>query len=222
LLNIVVVSEETEQINGLIAGLATKGLNCSVVHDIDSTIVNERKLDLVLVIIDDLSINSAVWRPPQRTNEKKHLPVIALLSNGALDNLESITGIDDFVVEPWDAAEVAARAKRILQLSNNKNGIDIIKCSDLKIDTAKCEVSVGNRPLMLTFKEYELLKFLASNQGKVFTRDALLNKVWGYDFFGGDRTVDVHIRRLRSKIEDANHTFIETVRNIGYRFREEY
>ena len=89
------------------------------------------------------------------------------------------------------------------------------------IDIARCEVSVGGRLVMLTFKEYQLLKFLASNRGTVFTRDALLNKVWGYDFFGGDRTVDVHIRRLRSKIEDANHAFIETVRNIGYRFREE-
>ena len=71
----------------------------------------------------------------------------------------------------------------------------------------------------LTFKEYELLKFLASHQGRVYTREALLNKVWGYDYYGGDRTVDVHIRRLRSKIEDAKHTFIETVRNIGYRFK---
>jgi DNA-binding response OmpR family regulator len=70
----------------------------------------------------------------------------------------------------------------------------------------------------LTFREYELLKFLATNPGRVFTRDALLNGVWGEDFFGGDRTVDVHIRRLRSKIEDEANNFIETVRNIGYRF----
>ena len=72
---------------------------------------------------------------------------------------------------------------------------------------------------MLTFREYELLKFLAGNRGRVFTREALLNKVWGYDYYGGDRTVDVHIRRLRSKTEDSNHAFIETVRNIGYRFK---
>ncbi|MDY7018615.1 MAG: winged helix-turn-helix domain-containing protein [Chloroflexota bacterium] len=74
------------------------------------------------------------------------------------------------------------------------------------------------RPITLTFKEYQSLKFLAGNQEKVFTRDALLNKVWGYDYYGGDRTVDVHIRRLIGKIEDANHTFIDTVRNIGYKF----
>ncbi len=72
----------------------------------------------------------------------------------------------------------------------------------------------------MTFKEYELLKFLAKDQGRVFTRETLLNKVWGYDYFGGDRTVDVHVRRLRSKIELSGQTFIETVRNIGYRFKK--
>jgi len=88
------------------------------------------------------------------------------------------------------------------------------------LNLTKCEVSLANNVIPLTFKEYELLKLLATNPGKVFNREALLNRVWGYDYYGGDRTVDVHIRRLRSKIEDATHNFIETVRNIGYRFRE--
>jgi two-component system alkaline phosphatase synthesis response regulator PhoP len=97
----------------------------------------------------------------------------------------------------------------------------LIKCGDLVIDIAKYEVSIGGKLLALTFKEYELLKFLAKNRGRVFTRETLLNEVWGYDYYGGDRTVDVHIRRLRSKIEDSTHTFIETVRNIGYKFSTE-
>jgi len=74
--------------------------------------------------------------------------------------------------------------------------------------------------LEITFKEYELLKFLVTHAGRVFTRDALLNQVWGEDYFGGDRTVDVHIRRLRGKIEDDRQTYIDTVRNIGYRFKK--
>jgi two-component system, OmpR family, alkaline phosphatase synthesis response regulator PhoP len=78
---------------------------------------------------------------------------------------------------------------------------------------------VAGRVIDLTFTEYELLKLLMSQKGSVFSREILLNKIWGYDYFGGDRTVDVHITRLRSKIEDANHTYIETVRNIGYRFK---
>jgi two-component system alkaline phosphatase synthesis response regulator PhoP len=81
-------------------------------------------------------------------------------------------------------------------------------------------VTVEWRIVELTFKEYELLKLLASNKGRVYTREILLDKIWGYDYYGGDRTVDVHIRRLRSKIEDSNHNFIETVRNIGYRFKK--
>jgi len=91
----------------------------------------------------------------------------------------------------------------------------------LVIDIARCEVSIGNRLLALTFKEYELLKFLAKNKGKVFTREVLLNEVWGYEYYGGDRTVDVHIRRLRSKLNDPGNNYIQTVRNIGYRLKGE-
>jgi len=221
LLSIAVVSEETEQINRLSAGLTAKGLYCSVVHERESGKITERAPDLVLVVIDDLPTDSAVWRLLQEIKQEWHLPVIALLSNKALHNLDPSISIDDFVVEPWDADEVAVRTKRILQITKNGDDTELIKCDDLTIDIARCQVCVGGRPVILTFKEYQLLRFLASNRGKVFNRDALLNKVWGYDYFGGDRTVDVHIRRLRSKLDDAPHTFIETVRNIGYRFREE-
>ncbi|MFA5148449.1 MAG: winged helix-turn-helix domain-containing protein, partial [Candidatus Omnitrophota bacterium] len=95
---------------------------------------------------------------------------------------------------------------------------DTIKAGDLLIDVSRYEVTVNGGKIELTFKEYELLKFLASNKGRVYSRDQLLDKIWGYDYYGGTRTVDVHIRRLRSKIEDRRHTFIETIRNIGYKF----
>ena len=100
------------------------------------------------------------------------------------------------------------------------SGKDLIECGDLIIDLGKCEVSLSGRSVALTFREYELLRFLASNKRKVFTRETLLNKVWGYDYYGGDRTVDVHVRRLRGKIEGRGHSFIDTVRNIGYRFKD--
>ncbi len=129
--------------------------------------------------------------------------------------------IDDFVTKPYDLGEVKARVKRLLNKASTTDNNNIIRCGDLVIDVDRYNVFVGDRRIVLTFREYELLKFLASNRDRVFTREALLNKVWGYDYYGGDRTVDVHIRRLRSKIEGANHTFIETVRNIGYRLRVE-
>ncbi len=81
-------------------------------------------------------------------------------------------------------------------------------------------MSLGERRIDLTFKEYELLRLMASHPGRVFTREALLNEVWGYHYFGGTRTVDVHIRRLRSKIEDSDHAFIETVWQVGYRLKD--
>ena len=170
--------------------------------------------------VSSLSIDSDIWDLPQSIKQKKKLSVIALVSPQALDGLDSDLAIDDFVVQPWNLDEVIARVKRALKQTNDPNRGEIIKCGDLQIDPAKCEVSLEGKLVELTFREYELLKFLASNRGRVFTRDILLDKVWGYDYYGGDRAVDVYVRRVRSKVEDANHSFIETVRGVGYRFKE--
>jgi DNA-binding response OmpR family regulator len=123
--------------------------------------------------------------------------------------------------KPYKIAEVIVRVKRILWRSHNTDSKQMIKCGDLVIDLDRYEVSLSGKLIPLTFKEYELLRFLATNKGKVLTREILLDKLWGYDYYGGDRTVDVHVRRLRAKIEDENHCFIETVRSAGYRFIEE-
>jgi DNA-binding response OmpR family regulator len=135
-----------------------------------------------------------------------------------LEKLESLDGnIDDFVVKPCNIRELATRAKRLIKKESDIS-TEQIRTAGIIIDTEKYEVYVDGKQVSLTFKEYELLKFLTSHPGRVFTRDTLLNQVWSEDYFGGDRTVDVHIRRLRSKIEDPDHVYIETVRNIGYRF----
>jgi DNA-binding response OmpR family regulator len=147
------------------------------------------------------------------------MPTIALLSEEMLDSIDGQLNADDFITSPYDARELTLRIKRLLNHKpESKDSSELIKCDGLVIDTAKCEVAMQGKLIELTFREYELLKFLASYMGRVYTREALLDKVWGYDYYGGDRTVDVHIRRLRSKIEDSKHTFIETVRNIGYKF----
>ena len=148
-------------------------------------------------------------------------PCSRLLSRQALNSLDADLPCEDFVIEPWEPAEVALRVRRTLARSRGVERGALIECGDLVIHTENCEVTVAGRLVTLTFKEYELLKFLASNRGRVYSREALLNEVWGYDYFGGDRTVDVHVRRLRSKIEDPAHTFVETVRNVGYRFKRE-
>jgi len=154
----------------------------------------------------------------RKLKESQNLPVIALVPEALLEKTDPLPDVDDFVTGPYDARELAIRINRVMRNTTGKESSEQIKCNGLTIDLATCEVTVNGGLVELTFKEYELLKLLAGNKGRVYTREALLDKIWGYDYFGGDRTVDVHIRRLRSKIEDASHTYIETVRNIGYRF----
>ncbi|NQT47701.1 MAG: response regulator transcription factor [Chloroflexi bacterium] len=217
-----IVSENGDQIRDLVWGLVQSGFACSAVlsplEAVDQLPL--QSADVVLIHMDEAAEGSTLYELPQRIKEERQLPIITLVSRDALGTVEYLDGIDDFVVEPWNAAEVVSRIKRVLSRRNDVSDEGVIRCGDLVIDQAKCEVTLSGKLVELTFREYELLRFLASATGRVFSRDALLSQVWGYDYFGGDRTVDVHIRRLRSKIEDANHTFIETVRNIGYRFRQ--
>jgi len=218
---LLIITEGSESINGLRSELMQKGFACTTISAEDEVVkqIAEQSPDLVLMAVNGHSSHS-MRELPQRIKRERPLPIMALVNKETLDSLEADPKIiDDFALKPGDPDELALRIKRLLQKSSDTGASELIKCGDLVIDLAKCEVSLSGRPVELTFKEYELLRFMAANQGRVFSRDTLLNKVWGYDYYGGDRTVDVHIRRLRSKIEDANHTFIETVRNIGYRFR---
>ncbi len=218
--SVFIIADESQAVKKLHSGLAQKGFACSIASDGEELVrqVVEQTPDLVLVEMDSHSVDSR-RELSQRIKGERHLPIIALVSKERLYGLDGDLNIDDFVITPCDVTELALRIKRLLHRTSNMRSGELIKCGDLIIDLAKCEVSVEGRLIALTFREYELLKFLAGSRGRVFTREALLNKVWGYDYYGGDRTVDVHIRRLRSKIEDSSHTFIETVRNIGYRFR---
>ena len=217
---VLIIASESEQARELRTDLAQRGLDCLIVPYNDEAIerITGQSLGVMLLDADEAPTGSEAWELAQSIRQDMNIPLIALMSREKLNGLDS--SIDDFVVKPWEVNEVTARIKRILRQKGNIDSEDIIRCGDLVIDLAKYEVSLGNKLILLTFREYQLLKFLASNKGKVFTREALLNKVWGWDYYGGDRTVDVHIRRLRSKIEDPTHTFIETVRNIGYRLRE--
>ena len=146
---------------------------------------------------------------------------LAVLRSEQLPTFDFTTGFDDFIIHPALTDEIISRIKRVIWLRSGVESDNVLRAGDLHVDLANYKVFVAGRPVDLTYKEYELLRFLATNRDKVFTREALLNRVWGYDFYGGARTVDVHIRRLRSKIEDRTHTFIETVRNVGYRFHIE-
>lgn len=143
--------------------------------------------------------------------------VVALVPGDQLELISVDCPIDDFLVLPAAAAELTRRVERAIWRRHGVDSENYVRCGALTIDLANYRVTVDGEPLVMTFKEYELLRFLAMNAGRVFTREQLLNRVWGYDYFGGARTVDVHIRRIRSKVEIHGHAFIETVRNVGYR-----
>jgi DNA-binding response OmpR family regulator len=148
-------------------------------------------------------------------------PVILLLRAGQVAGIDPTWPLDDFLVLPTMADELILRLRRAAWKRTGVDEGNVIRSGELALDLANYKVFVGQQPVSLTFKEFELLRFLMMNRGKVFTREALLNRVWGYEYYGGARTVDVHIRRLRSKIETGAAVYIETVRNVGYRFPAE-
>lgn len=217
---LLIIAQETRTLAGLNESLTRSGFACSITPYGEAMEIAARQSpDLVLVEIDGHLPGSRTWKLIQNIKREKHLPTIALVSKEKLDSIDGQLDVDDFLTDPYDTKELALRINRLIRRTGNTDGNELIKCDGLVIDPARCEVTIDGRVVELTFKEYELLKFLAASRGRVYNRQTLLDKVWGYDYYGGDRTVDVHVRRLRSKIEDSNHTFIETVRNVGYRFR---
>lgn len=144
-------------------------------------------------------------------------PLIVILSEGGLAAMNSEWGSDDIILDSAGPAEIETRVKLAISRSKSVGQNDTINASGVVIDESNYSAKVQGRILDLTFKEFELLKFLAQHPGRVFSRDQLLSEVWGYDYFGGTRTVDVHIRRLRAKLGELD-ALIGTVRNVGYRF----
>jgi DNA-binding response OmpR family regulator len=151
-------------------------------------------------------------------------PLIVVVTEGGLAAVTADWGIDDVLLDTAGPAEVEARLRLTtgrLALAAGSDGSQSpteIRNGDLSIDEATYTARLRGRVLDLTFKEFELLKFLAQHPGRVFTRAQLLQEVWGYDYFGGTRTVDVHVRRLRAKLGTEHEGLIGTVRNVGYRF----
>lgn len=147
------------------------------------------------------------------------LPVVAVVSGDRLRDYDPSIHVDDFILRSFTPEELMVRLDQAISKTTGPHRQNLISAGDLLLDPDHYDVSLAGQKVLLTYKEYQLLVLLASNPGKVYTRESLLNQVWGYEYFGGTRTVDVHIRRLRSKIENASHSYIETIRNVGYRFK---
>jgi DNA-binding response OmpR family regulator len=146
-----------------------------------------------------------------------NVPLVLVLTEGGLTAVSPDWGVDDVLLETAGPAEVDARIRLVIGRAVEDKSSSKIQASGVVIDEASYSAKVHGRPLDLTFKEFELLRFFATHPSRVFTREQLLSEVWGYDYFGGTRTVDVHVRRLRAKLGDLE-SLIGTVRNVGYRF----
>ncbi len=155
--------------------------------------------------------------------DKRNIPVIMLTAkNEEFDRVLGLElGADDYIAKPFSVRELLARIKAVLRRSTGEDGTEgeVLQAGDIMMDLPRHEVSKGGEPLRLTYKEFELLKLLMGNEGKVLTRDFLLNKIWGYDYYGETRTVDVHIRNLRKLLGDDEEKYIKTVRGVGYKLQ---
>jgi len=220
-----------EDLRNALKELSRKGIALMIFEDPDEFLDElEREghfFDLFLVDLDLFeSLSDMEYALSDVLNflSSKDIPIVALVSEKewsfaflAEDNL-----FKDFLVKPISSEELFLRVRRLLRKgSSSFKDERVIRCGDLMIDMERYKVILRGRFIPLTFKEYELLKLLITNRGRVFTREELLNKVWGYDYYGGSRTVDTHISRLRNKLGDYDHKYIQTVRNIGYKFSDE-
>ena len=157
-----------------------------------------------------------------RTLRKRDTPIaplLVLVSGGQLADLELRDDLfDDFCLSPFHPKELEARLRHLFWRTGRGTSPEIVEYGDLVLNLETYQASVDEHPLDLTYMEYELLKFFATHPGKVFTRAQLLSRVWGYEYYGGARTVDVHVRRLRAKLGEEHANLIQTVRSVGYRF----
>ncbi|NLK93772.1 MAG: response regulator transcription factor [Clostridiales bacterium] len=225
--NILVVDDEEHIVELLKFNLMNSGFSVTTANNgLDALkIANENKpnlilLDLMLPGMDGLEICKEI----KRNKETSNISIIMLTAKG--EELDKILGLelgaDDYITKPFSVRELIARVKAVLRRSNSSEDIDskIFDFGRLKVNLERHEVLIDNVKIEMTLKEFELLEILIKNKGKILKREVLLDKVWGYEYIGETRTVDVHIRYLRKKIEedDKNPKYIETIRGVGYRF----
>ena len=177
-----------------------------------------------LVLLDIMMPRKDGWQVCREIREISSVPIIMITAKG--ETIDKVLGLelgaDDFIVKPFDMKEVFARIKAVLRRYSNANTIngDVVKFDGIEISKSRFELKLRDVPVDIPPRELELIYFLASNCNLVFTRDQLLDKVWGYDYLGDSRTVDVHIKRLREKLEGVSDKWeLKTIWGVGYRFK---
>ena len=223
---ILIVDAEKPIADILKVNLTKNGYRVTEAYDGDEAVKKALSEDPDLVLLDVMLPGQDGFTVLKKIREKSSVPVIMLTARD--EEVDKILGLelgaDDYITKPFSLRELMARVKANLRRTKLSSGDEGEKAKitfgDITIDLEKYEVIKRGNPVELTYREFELLKFLASRKGKIFSRETLLNKVWDYEFYGDVRTVDVTIRRLREKIEDnpSMPTYIMTKRGVGYFF----
>ena len=179
-----------------------------------------------LILLDIMMPNMDGWQVCREVRKNSNVPIIMVTAKG--ETIDKVLGLelgaDDFIVKPFDMNELVARIKAVLRRSSKQEGgePEVLRFDKVEISLQRYELKINGKAVELPPKELELMYFLASNRNHVFTRDQLLDKVWGYDYLGDSRTVDVHIKRLREKLEGVSDKWsLKTVWGVGYKFETE-
>lgn len=220
---VLVVDDEKNIVELVKFNLEKEGFEVLCAYNGDEAIEITRKEKPDLIILDIMMPGKSGLDVCRILRSETKVPIIMATAKG--EEVDKILGLelgsDDYVTKPFSPRELISRVKAILRRTTDKVVIEnLLTFGDLAIDLIKREVLLKNKTLNLKPKEFDLLKILATNQGKVFTRDFLLEQLWGYDYLGDTRTVDVHMRRLRQKLEKnpAKPLYLKTIHGIGYKF----
>ena len=194
-------------------GLTLAGATVTTVTDL---VPDDRSLQDADVLVVELGPQPMRrLREVSRIAEAVGLPVLLTAAPDQMVLLESAVGVTEFIMTPVDPVEFRLRLRR---LHRSEASEEILRFKDLVLNPLNYQATLEDEPMDMTFMEYELLRFLVGNPVRVWSREQLLSKVWGYDYYGGARTVDVHVRRLRAKLGEERSSWITTVRSVGYRF----
>ena len=222
---ILIVEDETSFSEALAFLLGKEGFDVSVAEDGRAALNTFAKEGADLILLDLMIPEISGVDVCRKIRETSHVPIIMLTAKDAeIDKVVGLElGADDYVTKPYSSRELIARIKAVLRRGISDadlNGdLEVITVGAIKLDTARHQAFSNGLPIALPLKEFELLEFLMRNSGRVLTRSQLIDRVWGGDYFGDTKTLDVHIKRLRSKLEKdpANPVLIQTIRGLGYK-----